>query len=277
MRRYAWLLVVACALCRFGSAAAATDEELRNEIRELEARIAETDKQIEAVRREEENERREFEQYRARHAQRLAEQRAEVDTLKQTHAHQQQRADSLAEAIADLRKAKQEQARRGRVLASRLEAYCDSVSAVVASMPPGNSKAQLDAVAFLRGELAAGAVDNIEALERLWQILDALSSAAQAVEVYNGPSPVTDIAGQVDYVRLGHVYLACVDQAGEAGALWIPAADSAGEWRRIRDVARLQSLRQAVRIRQGGAVPELVDLPFDHPVAADTLAFQEGR
>lgn len=276
MRHYGWLLAV-CVLARLCPAVGATEEELRGEIRELEAKIAETDKRIEAVGRDEQNEKREFEQYRATYARRLTEQQAEIDTLKQTHVRQQLRADSLAAAIQELRGAQRMQARQGRVLAARLQAYCDSVSAIVESMPPGNSTAQLGAVAFLRGELAAGAVDNIEALERLWQILDALTSAAQDVEVYTGQSPLGDIPGQVHFVRLGHVFVACVDEQGQKGALWVPAADSTGRWRTVNDAQHLASLRAAVRIRQGGAVPELVDLPFDHPIVTDTLSYQGRR
>lgn len=277
MRRFRWAMVGVTCLVGAWQGTAATPEELRAEIRELKGKIADTKKQIDETRTQIGHDESAYGEYSRKHRAHLSEQEAEVDSLKHTHGDLQRRADSLAGAIATIRARQQQQVHLQTGTARQLVAYCDSLTDVVKQLPPGNVHAQLGALAFLRGELVGKAVDNVEAIERLWQILNALASSARSVEVYAGTSPVPDIAGQVDFVRLGHAYLAVVDNKGTAGALWATDGTKGGHWQSIDDPDQLTALRQCVRIRQGGAVPQLVNLPFEHAVARDTLSYEGGE
>jgi hypothetical protein len=254
---------------------AATEEELRAEIRDLKAKISQTRKRTEETRAKAGKDREAYDAYTAKHGRHVAAQRAEVDSLKRTHARLQVQADSLAGAIRDVRARQRGQTRRQDGMIRSLAFLCDSLVAVVKRLPPSNVTSQLGALQFLGGELASGAVDNVEAVERMWQIMDALERSAQSVEVYTGPSPVPEIPGQVSFIRLGHAYLALVDDKGSAAAVWT-VGDSAGAWLQLDDPAQRAALRQCVRIRQGGAVPQLVDMPFAHAIQSDTLSFQGG-
>ena len=79
------------------------------------------------------------------------------------------------------------------------------------------------------------------------------------------------ISGQVDFIRIGYAYLAIVNEKGSAGALWIPSADSSGgNWVENKNPQQLLALKKCVNIRQGNSVPEIVGIPFNHPIHDDT-------
>jgi hypothetical protein len=154
---------------------------------------------------------------------------------------------------------------------------CNTLKEALVLLPPGNIKGQTSSLDFLLSELKTNAVDNVEAMERLWQILGALSEGAQSIETFSAQSPVSYISGQVDFVKLGYAYLAVVNEKGTKGALWKPMEDTLkGTWQEVDDPEQLLALKKCIQIRQGTIVPQIVDIPFKHPVHADQDSEKEG-
>ena len=158
-------------------------------------------------------------------------QREELESLKNDYNSLQFKTDSLSQIIQQVKGRQREMDLLQERFSKLLLGACEELKQAIAMLPPGNTQSHLSALAFLQSELSVKAVDNTEALERLWQILSALSENSQSINIFPGQSPVSFISGQVDFIRIGYAYLAIVNEKGTAGALWIPSADSSfGNW-----------------------------------------------
>lgn len=263
----------------FGTPGRGADEypELRREIQEWERKIADTEKKIASVKGRAAQDKEEFQAYRARHRQYRSEQKALLDSLRRDHTGLREVADSLTASLQTLRMRQDEYDRRQEAFRRRLVGACREVARFVDSLPPGNVDAQRKALEFLRSELASKSASTIEGLERLWQIVLRLADDAEALEVYSGASPLEGAADHGYFVRIGFAYLAFVNEEGSSAALWIPAGDSlSARWVELERQSKIASLHQAVRIRQGKTVPEIIGLPMHHPVVTDSV-YTEGR
>jgi len=263
------------ALVAAGPSRAAT-VDLEREVSELKGKIAEARAQLAKTRTEQEQDRTAYAAYSQQFSGQQGRQRTENDSLRQELRSYRQRADSLGRQVQSLRARQNEFDLRQKTFAGQLVAACDSLLALCGRLPPGSVQAQQNALQFLRGELAGGAVETVEAIERLWHIHLEVDQSAGALDIYTGPAPVEFLQGQTDFVRLGYCYLAAVDEKGAAG-LWVPSADSAGgRWERLDEPA-VQALRNAVNVRRGNAVPQIIQLPVRHPLLADTISLEAGR
>ena len=246
--------------------------ELEREVAELKAAIAQTRQKSSQAVSGMRQDSLAFAQYRAHFARRAGRLREEADSVKAQLHQYRGVADSLAQAMSQRRTAQRELDLRHAALSSALRNACDSLLATLSGFPPTAVEKQMDALEFLRGELSARAVSGPEALERLWQLYAELEQSGSSIDAYTAPSPVPFIEEQADFLRVGHAYLAVVDQQGQAAALWTPLADSSGGgWMRIEDAESIRALRHAVDVRRGNAVPDIARLPMHHPVESDTV------
>jgi hypothetical protein len=260
-----------------GGPARAATADLEREVSELKGKIAEARTQLAKTRTEQEQDRTAYGAYSQQFSGQQGKQRAENDSLRLELRRYRQRADSLGRQVQSLRARQNEFDLRQKTFANQLLAACDALQALCNKLPPGSVQAQQNALQFLRGELAGGAVETVEALERLWHIHLEVDQSAGALDVYAGPAPAEFLQGQTDFVRLGHCYLSAVDEKGAAG-LWVPLQDSSGgRWERLEDPAAVQALRNAVNVRRGNAVPQIVQLPVRHPLVPDTISLEAGR
>jgi cell division protein FtsB len=196
---------------------------------------------------------------------------AQVDSLRKDIAALHTESDSLSRAIESSKISARNYDLRRNSFRKLLIGFCTELVELLGSLPPSNLTVQTSAVNFLKGELETHSVDESEALERIWQILNTLTSASQSVDVYLATSPVTEIKGQVFFIRMGLVATAVVKGKGEAGAVWVTSIDStSGKWVIVEDDTQRAELWNVVQVREQRAIPQLVSVPFDHEIKIDT-------
>lgn len=259
------------------SAWAESYPELEKEVRDLQNKIKSTKDKIRNVQKKIKADQKAFSTYQNQNNSYSNRQREELESLKGDYNNLQSKTDSLSQIIQQVKGRQREmdllQERFSRLL---LDA-CKELKQAIVILPPGNTQSHLSALEFLESELSVKAVDNTEALERLWQILAALSEDSESITIFSGQSPVSFISGQVDFIRIGYAYLAIVNEKGTAGALWVPSADSSGgNWVENKNPQQLLALKKCVNIRQGNSVPEIVGIPFNHPIHDDAQDTKGG-
>jgi hypothetical protein len=259
------------------SAAEETFPELEKEIADLQKKIETTIDNVKQVNKKIEADTKAFEKYTEQHTTHYQKQQAELDALKNDYKGLHLRADSLARRIQEIKGKQHELDLMQDKFRWMLVQSCEELERALLLLPPGTAREQISALKFLHSELSVQAVDNVEALERFWQVLTTLSESSQSIDVFSGQSPVPFITGQVDFIRLGFVYLAVVNEKGTSGALWVPLADSAGgAWIESLNPQQLLALKKCVTIRQGSTVPEIVSIPFKHPIFDDSREKKGG-
>lgn len=246
-------------------------KNLEKTIKELNTKIANTRKQTHDIKEKIKNDNQSFLKYKNQYEDHFGRQKNELDTLKNDYSRLQVKTDSLVTRILEVKQQYAELDLLQNRFTQLILNSCKKLKETLLLLPPSNIQKQITAIDFLHSELVVKAVDNVEALERLWQILSVLSEGSQSIEVFPGQSPVPFISNQVDFIRLGYAYLAIVNEKGTSGALWIPPKDSiGGQWKEIENPQQLLSLKKCVNIRQGNSVPEIVGIPFKHAIISDT-------
>ncbi len=263
----------------FTSTFADSYPELEKTIRDLKEKISKTHNQIKQVDEKIEEDEKEFLSYQKNNEKYFNQQKAELDSLKSDYNKFYQKSDSISNLINEVKREQGELDLQQDRFQRQLIKACEELKKAISLFPPGNLiKNQISSIEFLHSELTTKAVDNIEALERLWQILGTLSEGTQAVETFSNQSPVSFISGEVNFVRIGYAYLAIVNEKGTSGALWTPPTDtSEGLWVEIKDQKHLLALKKCIQIRQGATVPEIIDIPFKHPLFVDMRGSKGGN
>lgn len=204
----------------------------------------------------------EFQSYQARTAARKQQLLDETDSIHQRIRSVRHTGDSLSAVVASVQSAKKQFALLQSGAREELKRGCDTFLRDLSAMPPlaaGTLKASLR---FLQGELAGNAVDNGEALQRLDQILRDMHEATMSVQDQQGESPLPEITGSAKKIRIGTLLEACSDEKGTIAALWV-GSDSSGtpRWKLLLKGAG--AIAAAVDMRQGKAMPSIIDLPFE--------------
>ncbi len=244
--------------------------ELEKTIRDLQKKIKSTQEQIKQVKKKSDKDKDDFSDYQNRNSNYYNQQKEELEKLKSDYNKIHLKSDSVSSLITQVKNRQQELDLQQEVFHNNLIKACNTIKESLMLLPPGNIKGQISSLDFLHSEIKTNAVDNVEALERLWQILGALTEGSQSIETFSAQSPVSYISGQVDFVKLGFAYLAIVNEKGTKGALWIPGTDSSGGiWEEVEDPEQLLSLKKCIQIRQGTIVPQIIDIPFKHPIFVD--------
>lgn len=269
--RFKKLLFSTLVLFLIGSTWAESYPELEKEMRELQNKIKSTKSNIKNVKKKIKADKKAFSAYQKQNNNYSNRQREELESLKNDYNNLQSKTDSLSQIIQKVKSRQREMDLLQERFSKLLLDACEELKQTIKMLPPGNIKSQLSSLEFLQSELSVKAVDNTEALERLWQILAALSEDSESITIFPSQSPVSFISGQVNVIRIGYAYLAIVNEKGTAGALWIPSAESSGgNWVENKNPQQLLALKKCVNIRQGNAVPEIVGIPFNHPIQDDS-------
>jgi hypothetical protein len=147
---------------------------------------------------------------------------------------------------------------------------CNIILDKINSLPPSSIQSQVNSLQFLKSEISGNAVENTEAVERLYQIMSTINSMASSIEVYTAPSPVINISKDFFFIRIGLAYLGIVDEKGENAFLWIAdSSDKGGHWSPVENFSDKSAMLKSAKIRQGNSVPEIVELPFRNVVISD--------
>ena len=137
---------------------------------------------------------------------------------------------------------------------------CDMLLDSLQSLQIFNMGRQISALEFLRGEIATETIDPVEGLERYYQITRQINEKSGQVETWIAPSPVSSFGGDVAYLRLGFIWLACINNDDTAGFFW---DSDEHKWLNITDTADLLHIRKAINLAAGKTAPQLISLPFD--------------
>ncbi|MFP4416831.1 MAG: DUF3450 family protein [Chitinispirillaceae bacterium] len=232
------------------------DNEINRTVRQIEKARAEYGRTIESIQAD----KKEYQDYRRR-----VDRRKETITSRTDSINAQRREisavnDSLEAVYASLETREKEyrymQSRLRKVLVS----LCDSVADLLSTLPPSGAESSLDAVRFLRSEMIGGRVDNIEAMQRLFSILGDVEEEAMNIAMLHGPSPVPQINGMVNRVRIGAVFEAAVGQSGTQVALWDVLE---GQWFVVDDSQLVERIRKAIAVREGKEIPSMIPLPLN--------------
>lgn len=264
-------LTVCLLIAGAGNIWAQSEANLSNQIREIKRKIASVKDEIDRTESRTASDRTDFERYRSDYSHQSTQQQNRIDSLNADLESTRRGADSLTEVVTTLRTRQKEFILRGQSVTTVLARACDTLAIYLGRLPHNVVAERASALAFLAGEITAHSVDNIEALERFWQILDGIQRDGVSLDVFTGTSPLPSLPGQVSFVRLGLAWFALVNEAGTAAALWHSSDSTAGGiWVPIQDPAQCADLAKAVAVRSGNAVPQMVQIPVNNPLAAET-------
>jgi hypothetical protein len=142
----------------------------------------------------------------------------------------------------------------------RLALSCDQIIADLQSAPPMVRQNLVASAALLKNELRNKSTDNVEALNRMQQVLMRAEEVTGSIQVSQESSPITEVRGTVYRLRIGAFFEAVVNLKGEECAVWY-GSDSTG-WRAIKNVATATEILKAANIREGKSLPAFVKIPL---------------
>ena len=202
----------------------------------------------------------EFQDYVKRTTERLAAVKNETATINQQITVQRRKTDSLA-ALINNANAQAKQAEMCQdAMREKLAVSCDQIIANLQSVPPMVRQNLIASAALLKNELRNKSIDNVEALNRMQQIMIRAEEVTGSIQVSQESSPITEIRGTVYRLRIGAFFEAVVNLKGEECAVWYGSAGPG--WKTIKDPAIASEVLKAANIREGKSLPAFVKLPL---------------
>lgn len=242
------------------------ENQLQSEIDAVKKQIAQTQSQIDKVKSDRENDKHAYLGYTKQFGSYYVKLKSELDSINSDSRQVKRDLAVLNRQIDSLGSREDELNHLSVALREALLDAGQRMLALLASSSPGSVAGQRIPLEFLMSEIRGLTIDNNEAIERLWQIYQSIDDLTERVEVFTGASPVDFIPGQADFLQIGLAYLGCVNEQGTLGAQWVPVSPDSGTWVALPRQADAQALHQAIKVRQGNAVPQIVHVPFDQPI-----------
>jgi chromosome segregation ATPase len=201
-----------------------------------------------------------FKEYAKRTTERLAALKDETNSINRQIAAQQHRSDSL-EALFNYANAQVKQVDMSQdAMREKLAVSCDQLIANCQVLPPMVRQNLVSSSALLKNELRNKNVDNVEAFNRMQQIMTRAEESNGSIQVSQESSPIAEIRGTVYRLRIGAFFEAIVNLKGEECAVWYGAGDP--EWKTIKNPAIASEILKAANIREGKSLPAFVNLPL---------------
>ena len=242
---------------------------LINEIKILENKIEKTKNEIRETNNKTLEDEKSYLAYTKREASILNRYHGDIDSIKYDYQKLSKSADSILTMIRNIKTRQKEFELKKKELRKYILSICSKLKDEILLLPDGNIRNNINVLNFLAGELKTSSIDNVEGLERLWQIFLVLSESSGNAETYTADSPIQKLPGRFNYIRLGHFYLACVNETGTKGAIWTQN-NNEGKWKIIESPPLLGELKKCVDIKQGTLVPQIVNIPFKHTIKRST-------
>lgn len=252
-----------CVICLLGLSASfvfAQQDDKENEIKRVRKELMQLQTERQKNKMDRIKDLTEFKEYSKRTAERLAALKNETNSINQQITAQQHRSDSLS-ALFDYANAQVKQVDMSQdAMREKLVGSCDQLIANCQGLPPMVRQNPVASVALLKNELRNKNVDNVEAFNRMQQIMTRAEEATGSIQVSQESSPITEIRGTVYRLRIGAFFEAIVNLKGEECAVWYSGANP--EWKTIKDPAIASQILKAANIREGKALPDFVKLPL---------------
>ncbi len=241
----------------------AQEPDLTNEITRLRKELMQVQDERERVIDEKKKDEEEFREYRKRMRARMRDIRVETDSIRQAISQEKLKDDSLAALINATQDRKKQYEMLQEGFRRDLVGATQRVREYAQTLPPGVADKSLSALELLENELTTKAVDNVEATNRLFQIVNDMHDNSQVVQIVQGSSPVPEIRGTAYQLRLGNFFQAVVNAKGTLAAVWTGYDEQgAPAWRQIEDPTVASEILKAVNVREGKSLPALVSLPL---------------
>jgi hypothetical protein len=235
------------------------------EINRLRKEITQAKLERQRLREDIERDRKEHVAYRERTAARKSEYIAETDSIRRLAASVERRKDSIDACIADIeRKQKNCDLLKDR-FRDHIIAACKNLMHAIGAFPPALSRPVVAALSFLINDCMAKNIDNIEALQRLAQIMRNLEDGTLSIQTGQETSAIPEIKGGASVLRIGAVFEALVDEDAKNAAVWVGSDSAAGEWRTVSDGASVGAISKAIAVRESKALPDFLLLPWGAP------------
>ena len=246
-------------------------DEIDREIMRLKKEISRVQSQRKEEKKQADRERRELEAYRKRTADKIAAVKHVTDSIKNSLEQAGSRNDSIKMEISSIQVHLREVELNRDNLKKEILNSVKEILRTAEMLPPLIQQQYAGPLSYLSGEIEAGTVESTEALFRLMRIVQDLRTVAQEIQVVEGASPVEELRGSVYRLRIGAVWEAAVDGEGKNAFIWTGYSDTSGVavWRKPASVEYTASILDAVRMREGKTVPELITLPMEVITAAE--------
>jgi hypothetical protein len=202
----------------------------------------------------------EFKDYTKRTAERMAALKDETNSINQQIAVHQRKNDSLGALINAANSRIKQSEMSQDAMREKLAVSCDQIIASLQNLPPMVRQNLVASTALLKSELRNKTTDNVEALNRLQQIMIRAEEVTGSIQVSQESSPVPEIRGTVYRLRIGAFFEAVVNIKGEECAVW-RGGEKPG-WTTVKDPAAAAELLKAANIREGKSLPSFVTLPL---------------
>jgi hypothetical protein len=248
-----------CVLCIALSSAFAQQGDKDSEIKRARKELMQLQTERQKNKLEMAKDRKDFEEYTKRTAERLAAVKNETASITKEIAVQQRRNDSLA-ALINYATSQEKQAEMSQnAMQEKLAGSCDRIIANLQNIPPMVRQNLIASAALLKNELRNKSIDNVEAFNRMQQIMVRSEEVTGSIQVSQESSPITEIRGTVYRLRIGAFFEAVVNLKGDACAVWY--GDSTG-WKTIKNPGIAAEILKAANIREGKSLPAFVKLPL---------------
>ena len=233
--------------------------ELENRLRQANKDIEQLEKERAKVRQATQEDYQQFKEYQQRARQQFGSLKKKNDSLNQIAAKLRSRNAGLGSNISGIKSRQREYDINQEKVRAKMEQLCDTLLRVTEVLSPMLSEKQASTIKFLKSEIHAATSDNLESMSRLFSILTELENRLMDIEVDQGASPLPNITGVVQKLRIGGIFEAVVNENGTQSALW---NFQERKWELVEDNDTSTRIRKAISIRTGKTVPELVSLPM---------------
>ncbi|MGB7567786.1 MAG: DUF3450 family protein [Chitinivibrionales bacterium] len=204
-----------------------------------------------------------FAAYRASTAKRMASARADVDSLKRETLRNQTRGDSLASLIQSAQLKKHEIELSREALRNHVLKSCDDLDLEACRLAPQTQGQIRSSLSLVKNDLATKTIECPEAFSRLAQIISLMRDATGSIQTSSENSPIADIRGTATRLRIGCLMEAVAGLKGNVCYVWAGnKPDGAPVWKPAGDNSIGPEIIHAVAVREGKALPTLVDLPL---------------
>ncbi len=239
-------------------------QELEEKVADYKKRIAQTEEEVTEVNKEKNEEEENFSAYSTSYKKRRTALKGEIDSLEKDISIQEETLDSLEEEQEASRNKEQRYEYHEDNLRKVLVDVCDSIYGVVSNLPVSWDTRHKNTIDLLRSEIKSQDAGLIEGIDRLTGFYASLLKESKKVDTWKAREGIKGLQGKPAVLRIGNVYLAASEPDNDRAFIrvdstWIPVESEEGR----------KKLKKAFSIREGNAVPEITELPFNHGVVRE--------
>lgn len=236
-------------------------DELDDKIASLSKDIKNISKEIDIVKDEEEKDLKKFEKYQERTLTYQKSIKNETDSLRTQITSLVISNDSLNSLIYSVESKINNINLKDKDLRLTLINNCQSLDSISNLLPPSILGSVKNSIQFLQNELIQNSITALEGIHRFGKIVSQIQDYEMSIQVSQASSPIKNINGQVNILRIGTCFEAMVDNDAKICALWDIKADNS--WQIIENSEMAKDILEAIRIHEGKSIPSLANIPFN--------------